>query len=199
MRRVEPLNYKISTLIPARRTLISRSSYPKNVDAQAIKTGFDVEIFHGNQLIDALLRKGELRSARKVFDGMPHKNTFTSNRMLSGYANSGRLEEARELFHRTVDRNVVAWTIMIGAYSQSGCSREAFGLFHEMSSLGITPDRVAVVALLSSCQSPDMRESTAQVHAHVVKFGFDDSVQVSKHFARFLLQIRADRLRDEDV
>ncbi|KAK8931130.1 putative pentatricopeptide repeat-containing protein [Platanthera zijinensis] len=99
--------------------------------------------------------------------------------MLSGYANSGRLEEARELFHRTVDRNVVAWTIMIGAYSQSGCSREAFGLFHEMSSLGITPDRVAVVALLSSCQSPDMKESTAQVHAHVVKFGFDDSVQVS--------------------
>lgn len=98
--------------------------------------------------------------------------------MISGYAKSGYLDEARKLFHDTDDRTAVTWTIMIGAYSNSCCFDQAFELFHEMSSSGVMPDQVAIVALLSSCQSPNMAGSVVQIHTHVLKFGFDDSVQV---------------------
>ncbi|KAI0495116.1 hypothetical protein KFK09_025263 [Dendrobium nobile] len=160
------------------RTLSSQSSSTKYIDAHAIKTCFHVEIFHANKLIESLLDKGDLYNARKVFDEMPSKNIFTSNRMISGYAKSGNLDEARQLFHDTIDRTAVTWTIMIGAFSSSGCFHEAFELFHQMSSSGIMPDRVAIIALLSSCQGQNMAESVVQIHTHVLKFGFDDSVQV---------------------
>ncbi|KAG0447716.1 hypothetical protein HPP92_028186 [Vanilla planifolia] len=110
---------------------------------------------------------------------MPQKNTFTSNRMIFGYAKLGHFEEARRLFDVTAGRSIVTWTIMVGACSQSGSFNEALVLYREMLRSGLIPDRVTIVALLSSCQSTEMVDCVLEVHAHVVKFGFDDSVQVS--------------------
>ncbi|XP_020587128.1 putative pentatricopeptide repeat-containing protein At2g01510 [Phalaenopsis equestris] len=169
---------KISQNLRALTTLSSQIPSPKLIDADAIKTCFHIEIFHANQLIESLLHRGNLPAARKVFDQMPHRNTFTSNRMISGYAKSGHLDEARKLFNGTANRTAVTWTIMIGAYSSSSRVHEAFELFREMSSSGIMPDRVTIIALLSSCQDRNMAGSVVQIHGHVLKFGFDDSVQV---------------------
>ncbi|CAL9086348.1 unnamed protein product [Musa acuminata var. zebrina] len=149
-----------------------------HVDAQMIKTGFDLQTYNSNRLVESLLDEGQLLRARQLFDEMPLKNTFTANRMISGYAKCGYLDEARHLFDHTADRTAVTWTIMIGVYSQAAQHQEAFDLFRSMLRSGIRPDHVAIVALLSSCGSPDAAGWVVQVHAHVVKCGFGDRVMV---------------------
>ncbi|PKA62181.1 Putative pentatricopeptide repeat-containing protein [Apostasia shenzhenica] len=193
---------KLAADFPAiRRTFYSKSSTLKYVDAPIIKTGFDLEIFQANQLIESLLDNGELQRARKLFDEMPHKNTFTSNRMISGYAKSGHLDDARRLFEETINRTAVTWTIMIGAYSQMSSFLDAVEIFRQMARSGINADRVTIVTLLSSCQTSNMASLVVQIHAHVVKFGFDDSVQVSNTLVDCYCKCRlvelAKRLFDE--
>ncbi|KAG6486090.1 putative pentatricopeptide repeat-containing protein At2g01510 [Zingiber officinale] len=151
---------------------------PFHVDAHMIKTGFDLQTYHSNHHLQSLLDQGQLLRARKLFDEMPMKNTFTANRMISGYAKNGYLEEARRLFNCTADRTAVTWTILINAYSQAARPEEAFDLFRCMWRSGISPDHVAIVALLSSCSSPDTSSCVVQVHTHIIKSGLGNTVMV---------------------
>ncbi|KAJ0988743.1 hypothetical protein J5N97_007099 [Dioscorea zingiberensis] len=159
-------------------SLAPKTMLPKIPDSQMIKTGFDLQTYHDNHYLQSLINNGDLLLARKLFDGMPLKNTFTANRMISGYAKSGELDEARKLFEITADRTKVTWTIMIGAYSQLSRSQEAFELFNDMLRSGERPDHVALVALLGVSSDPQASYLVNQIHAHVVKFGFVSTLLV---------------------
>ncbi|WOL14316.1 hypothetical protein Cni_G23096 [Canna indica] len=67
---------------------------------------------------------------------------------------------------------------MIGAYSQAAQPQEAFDLFCYMWRSGISPDCIAIVSLLSSCCLPDASSWVVQIHSHVIKCGFGDTVRV---------------------
>ncbi|EFJ20521.1 hypothetical protein SELMODRAFT_72239, partial [Selaginella moellendorffii] len=47
-----------------------------------------------NALIGAYNRGGEINQARKIFDSMPERNTFSWNSMLAAFARHGRVLEA---------------------------------------------------------------------------------------------------------
>ncbi|CAA7390480.1 unnamed protein product [Spirodela intermedia] len=143
----------------------------EDADAQMVKTGFDPRTCSANHALEGLLRAGDLPGARRLFDEMLHRNTFTLNLMISGYAKSGGLREARSLFEETSQRNKITWTVMMGAYAKSGLAGEAFVVFVEMMRSGTKPDHVAVVTLLSACDGAGASSSVAQVHAQVGRLG----------------------------
>lgn len=147
------------------------------VDARIVKTGFDPRTCSSNFRVGGLLARGDISRARMVYDEMPNRNTVSCNMMISGYVKVGDLASARVLFDGTVERTAVTWTIMIGGYSQSERADEAFGLFSEMHRSGTCPDYVTFATLLSGFGSSDMGCHLVQVHALVVKLGFD-SVQI---------------------
>ncbi|XP_039124237.1 putative pentatricopeptide repeat-containing protein At2g01510 [Dioscorea cayenensis subsp. rotundata] len=163
---------------PAIASLVPKLILPQIPDPQMIKTGFDLQTYNSNHLLQSLINNGDLFEARKLFDGMPLKNTFTANRMISGYAKFGELDEARKLFVLTTERTKVTWTIMIGAFSQLGCSKEAFELFNEMLRSGERADHVALAALLGACNDPHASRLVNQIHVHVAKSGFGSTLLV---------------------
>ncbi|CAA6655272.1 unnamed protein product [Spirodela intermedia] len=139
----------------------------EDADAQMVKTGFDPRTCRAKRP----RRAGDLPGARRLFDEMLHRNTFTLNLMMSGYAKSGGLREARSLFEETSQRNKITWTVMMGAYAKSGLAGQAFVVFVEMMRSGTKPDHVAVVTLLSACDGAGASSSVAQVHAQVGRLG----------------------------
>ncbi|KAL6011753.1 hypothetical protein ACLOJK_002218 [Asimina triloba] len=168
-----PARPKISQKFPHKISLL------KDADAQMIKTGFNPRICRSNYQMEHLFARGELSKARRLFEEMPQRNTVSTNMLISGYVKSGDLCEARKVFDRMIDRNTITWTIMIGGYSQNKQTRDAFLLFSEMRRVGIGVDYVTIVSLLAACNGMEGSNQVIQVHAHVIKLGFESTLMVS--------------------
>ncbi|RWW06681.1 hypothetical protein GW17_00029975 [Ensete ventricosum] len=99
------------------------------------------------------LRRGRL--VRKLVEerGLD-AGSWVRNSLIDMYAKCGCLEEARKVFDGGQrERDVVAWTGMIGAYALHGRESEALALSRQMQSVGVRPNPVTVVAMLSALRS----------------------------------------------
>ncbi|KAL4377019.1 hypothetical protein GQ457_02G012880 [Hibiscus cannabinus] len=165
----------LASLAPSKPP-ISLQNVESFVDARSIKTGFDRNTCRSNFLVDSLLRKGNLSEAHQVFDKMANRNTVSTNMLISGYVKSGDLLRARHMFDAMLDRTEVTWTIMIGGYSQKSQFHEAFRLFAEMRRHDTEPDHVTFATLLSGCNEAEVDRELIQVHACVLKLGYNSSL-----------------------
>lgn len=69
------------------------------------------------------------------------------------YAKCGSIMEARKVF-RSVPRSktdVLIWNSMIGGLAMHGMGKESLAMFREMKTLGIEPDEITYLGLLSAC------------------------------------------------
>lgn len=71
--------------------------------------------------------------------------------LIDMYGKCGCSEIAYELFSKLTERNVFVWTAMIAAYAMEGHAHKAIDIFLEMEVMGIKPDYVTFIALLSAC------------------------------------------------
>lgn len=78
-------------------------------------------------------------------------NLSLENALIDMYAKCGCLECAKEVFDQMKFRDVVSWTSMISAFGMSGKGRDAVSLFSRMLELGMNPDSIAFVSVLSAC------------------------------------------------
>ncbi|KAL1547248.1 putative pentatricopeptide repeat-containing protein [Salvia divinorum] len=78
-------------------------------------------------------------------------NLSVENALIDMYAKCGCLVEARRVFEEMRIKDVVSWTSMMSAYGRSGKGHEAVELFSKMQDLGIVPDSIAFVSILSAC------------------------------------------------
>ncbi|KAF5466105.1 hypothetical protein F2P56_016060 [Juglans regia] len=67
------------------------------------------------------------------------------------FARCGEPESAMQIFRKMPKRDVSAWTAAIGAMAMEGNGEQAVDLFNEMLRLGVKPDEVVFVALLTAC------------------------------------------------
>ncbi|CAN6449763.1 unnamed protein product [Victoria cruziana] len=72
------------------------------------------------------------------------------------YAKCGKLSTARELFDLTTCKDVICWNVMVSGYGMHGCAESAFLLLSEMWDLGIKPNSVTFLAILSACSHAGM-------------------------------------------
>lgn len=73
------------------------------------------------------------------------------NALVDMYARSGKLLEARRLFDSLNARDEVTYTSMIAGYGMKGDGETALELFEDMGRVGITPDKITMIAVLSAC------------------------------------------------
>lgn len=71
----------------------------EEIHAQILKSGFEFNELVCNTLIHMYANCGNIKSARKVFDGMSRRDVFTWNSMFSGYAKSEYWMEILNLFN----------------------------------------------------------------------------------------------------
>ncbi|KAH0894727.1 hypothetical protein HID58_057156 [Brassica napus] len=81
------------------------------------------------------------------FSGDP----FVGTSLVDMYAKCGSIDDAFSLFKRIEMRNIAAWNAMLVGLAQHGEGKEALQLFEQMRSLGIKPDKVTFIGVLSAC------------------------------------------------
>lgn len=75
-----------------------------------------------------------------------------SNALITMYAKSGNFSLARRVFDQVYwQGETVTWTSMIIALAQHGLGEEAINLFEEMIQIGIQPDHITYVGVISAC------------------------------------------------
>ncbi|XP_068638784.1 pentatricopeptide repeat-containing protein At2g22410, mitochondrial [Aristolochia californica] len=67
------------------------------------------------------------------------------------YAKCGNIRKATEVFEDMLERNSLTWTAMIGGLAMHGLGRDAINYFHKMIDIGLKPDEVTFIEVLSAC------------------------------------------------
>lgn len=97
-------------------------------------------LYHGKQIHASPIRSWEASSVS------------VSNALITMYAKAGSLNTAKKVFNLIrQDRDTVSWTSMILSLAQHGHGEEAIELFEEMLVVGIEPDHITYVGVLSAC------------------------------------------------
>lgn len=73
------------------------------------------------------------------------------NALVTMYAKCGNIAQAREVFNKLGKMDVVSWNSMIAGYAQHGYGKEALELSEHMKQLGIEPDGITLVSVLTAC------------------------------------------------
>ncbi|XP_059665004.1 pentatricopeptide repeat-containing protein At3g16610 [Cornus florida] len=79
--------------------------------------------------------------------------TYTSvcNALIDMYSKCGKINTARAVFDRMHNRDIISWNAMIVGYGIHGLGMEALSMFRDMQTVGLKPDDVTFISLLSAC------------------------------------------------
>ncbi|XP_010260583.1 PREDICTED: pentatricopeptide repeat-containing protein At3g26782, mitochondrial isoform X2 [Nelumbo nucifera] len=127
----------------------------KQVHQQALVFGFEFDLFVSSALIDMYSKCGELVSARKLFDEIPHRNVVSWTSMITGCVQNGNAHEALFLFKEFLMEE-----------SDGRGERE------------VSVDAVALVSVLSACSQVSEKGVTKGVHGFLIKRGFQEDLGV---------------------
>lgn len=98
-------------------------------------------------------------------------NVSLGTALVDMYAKCGNIVKALQVFHEIPERNSLTWTAIIGGLALHGNANEAISYFSEMIDIGLMPDEVTFLGLLSAC-----------CHGGLVKEGRKHFVQMYSRF-----------------
>ncbi|KAJ9190009.1 hypothetical protein P3X46_001246 [Hevea brasiliensis] len=142
------------------------------IHARIIKTHFAYEVYIQNKLIDAYGKCDCLDDARKVFDKMPEKNTFTWNSIMSTLMKSGFLDEGAWLFASMPEPDQCSWNSIIAGFAQHDRFEEALDFFVRMHGKGFVLNEYTFGSALSACAGLKHLKMGTQIHGLMFKSQF---------------------------
>ncbi|KAF3647691.1 Pentatricopeptide repeat-containing protein [Capsicum annuum] len=146
------------------------------VHCRIIKTHFSSEVFINNKLIDGYGKCGMLEYAKKVFDKMPERNTFTWNSMINAYTVSRLIFEAEELFWLMPDPDQCSWNLMVSSFAQCELFDSSMEYFVRMHKEDFVLNEYAYGSGLSACAGLRDLRMGIQLHGSVAKSRYSSSV-----------------------
>ncbi|XP_004137966.1 pentatricopeptide repeat-containing protein At3g53360, mitochondrial [Cucumis sativus] len=87
-----------------------------------------------------------------------------SNALINMYTKCGSLECARKMFDSIGNPDIISWSSLIVGYAQAGCGKEAFELFRTMRGLGVKPNEITFVGILTACSHIGMVEEGLKLY-----------------------------------
>ncbi|EEF46630.1 pentatricopeptide repeat-containing protein, putative [Ricinus communis] len=78
-------------------------------------------------------------------------NSYVASSLVDMYAKCGSVKEAYIAFLDAQRTNIVLWNVMISAFAKHSHSLEVMILFEKMQQIGMHPDEVTYVSVLSAC------------------------------------------------
>ena len=122
---------------------------------------------------------GSMDLALNLFEKMTPKNLVASTAMVTGYSKLRQIENARAVFNQMVKKDLVCWSAMISGYAESDSPQEALNLFNEMQSLGIKPDQVTMLSVITACAHLGALDQAKWIHLFVDKNGFGGALPIN--------------------
>ncbi|KAL5832003.1 hypothetical protein ACOSQ4_017357 [Xanthoceras sorbifolium] len=80
-----------------------------------------------------------------------HLNVALGTALVDMYAKCGNITKALQVFHEIPGRNSLTYTAIIGGLALHGKARDAISYFSEMTDLGLKPDEITFLGVLSAC------------------------------------------------
>ncbi|KAL2922008.1 hypothetical protein RDABS01_013499 [Bienertia sinuspersici] len=152
---------------------VGRISDGKAIQALTTKLGLKDFVLVSTNLLHMYCIHSSLGDARSLFNEMPETNIVSWNVMLNGYSKARLLDLAKDLFDKIPEKDVVSWGTMVDAYIQLDRLVEALTLYRAMLSAGVWPNGVMMVDLVSGCGRVMAIDEGQQLHATILKIGFD--------------------------
>lgn len=78
-------------------------------------------------------------------------NIFVISSLIDMYAKCGIIEEAYIVFSSVEEKNVVLWNAMLSGFSRHVRSLEAMIYFEKMQQMGICPNEITYISVLTAC------------------------------------------------
>eukprot|EP01018_Ginkgo_biloba_P024290 Gb_24630 [translate_table: standard] len=174
---VRPDQSTLASVISACTALIALEQ-GEQIHTSVIKKGFDSNVFVVSALVTMYAKCGNIDSAFHLFAKTPERNVVLCTAMITGYSQNARMKDALRVFEKMSERNVVSWTAMIAGYVHNGHGEEALKLFSQMQQTGTKPNQSTYTSIIGACANQAALEHGQQVHAHIIKTGFESNVFV---------------------
>ncbi|CAI9106832.1 OLC1v1006064C1 [Oldenlandia corymbosa var. corymbosa] len=119
----------------------------------AVKNEFESDVFVGSSLIDMYSKCGEIKMAKRVFDGMVNKDLVALNAMVSGYVQNGMVKDGMNLVQEMkilgMKLDLITWNTIIAGFSQENDELMISRTFQLMREDGVEPDMVSWTSVIS--------------------------------------------------
>lgn len=146
------------------------------IHARIIKSQFSSEVFIQNRLIDVYGKCGCLDDARRVFDRMLQRNTFTWNSIASALIRWGFLHEAVQVFGSMPEPDQCSWNSIVSGFAQHDRFDEALQYFSKMHRENFVLNEYSFGSALSACSGLMDLKRGIQIHALVSKSCYSSDV-----------------------
>jgi pentatricopeptide repeat protein len=153
-------------------------SYGKVIHKFITENNIVVDPHLQSALVTMYASFGSMDLAQELFDKMSPKNLVVSTAMVSAYSKLQRVEDARMIFNQMVEKDLVCWSAMISGYAESDRPQESLNLFNEMQVLGIKPDQITMLSVISACAHLGALDQAKWIHLYVDKSGFGGDLRV---------------------
>ncbi|KAG7028900.1 Pentatricopeptide repeat-containing protein [Cucurbita argyrosperma subsp. argyrosperma] len=122
---------------------------------------------------------GSTDLAWDLYEKISPKNMVISTAMVSGLAKGGQIGDARYVFDQMVEKDLICWSAMISGYTESDCPQEALVLFKKMQQLGMKPDVVTMLSVISACAHLGALDQAKWIQIYVDKNGFGKALSIN--------------------
>ncbi|KAL7585221.1 pentatricopeptide repeat-containing protein At4g19220, mitochondrial [Lactuca sativa] len=107
---------------------------------------------------------------------LPTFDLILNNSLMNMYSKCYQIDKAENLFMSIKDKDLVSWNTMISGYTQNGNSRFAQILFKKLLYQCLECSLSTVLAILSSCDSPEFLKFGESLHSWELKLGFSNNI-----------------------
>ncbi|XP_052107618.1 pentatricopeptide repeat-containing protein At2g41080-like [Arachis duranensis] len=156
-------------------------SLGKQLHSLIITSACSSNKFVSSHLLNLYSKFGELRAAVLLFDRMPSRNIMSCNIMIKAHLKMGSFESAKNLFDEMLEKNVAAWNAMTTGLAKFEMNEEYLFLFSRMNELGFMPDEYSLGSVLRGCAHFIALFAGQQIHAYVMKSGFEFNLVVNNN------------------
>ncbi|XP_057794219.1 pentatricopeptide repeat-containing protein At3g24000, mitochondrial-like [Salvia miltiorrhiza] len=101
------------------------------------------------------LEQGEQVHAQTIKTGFL-SDVIVATALVNMYNKCGSINRASKAFLEMSTRTLISWTSMITAFAQHGRSEQALQVFEDMRRVGVKPNKITFVGVLSACSQAGM-------------------------------------------
>ena len=94
------------------------------------------------------------------------------NCLLTMYVRCGSVDFGRKFFDGMPEKGLITWNAMISGYAQNGLAGQVLDLYRKMEFMGVVPDPVTLVSVLSSCAHLGAHTVGREVEQRIILSGF---------------------------
>ncbi|KAL1549526.1 pentatricopeptide repeat-containing protein-like protein [Salvia divinorum] len=110
----------------------------------------------------ASVRIGKEIHCRLIRTG-PEWDVGVRNALVNMYGKCGNITSAYTVFERMEIRTLISWNTIIAAFANHGHAEKAMALFDEMKTIGVEPDSITFLELLSACSHSGLADEGKMV------------------------------------